>query len=41
MLNAEHVAILEQDFQAWNAWRGEDASILPDLSRANVCDAQR
>jgi hypothetical protein len=34
--NAEHVARLKQGVEAWNAWRGENRYIDPDLRRANL-----
>jgi Pentapeptide repeats (8 copies) len=39
MANEEHVALLKQGVAAWNAWRNENSSILPDLSRAGLSRA--
>jgi hypothetical protein len=36
MANDEHVAILKKGADSWNAWRGENPDILPDLSRADL-----
>jgi hypothetical protein len=36
MANAEHVARLKQGVEAWNARRGENCNIDPDLSRADL-----
>jgi hypothetical protein len=32
MSNAEHVALLRQGTDIWNAWRGENPSTRPDLA---------
>src|SRR5215469_15596602 len=37
MANPDHLAILRQGVDAWNAWRKPD--ITPDLSGANLLDA--
>jgi len=34
MANPEHLRILEQGFEVWNAWRGRHWDIFPDLSGA-------
>src|SRR5437868_1846192 len=44
MANEEHLAILRRGVEAWNAWRREHASTIPDLvgaglSKANLRDA--
>jgi uncharacterized protein YjbI with pentapeptide repeats len=39
MANDKHVALLKQGVDAWNAWRDENPDIGPDLSRANLVDA--
>ena len=31
MANEEHVALLKQGAEAWNAWRHENPDIRPDL----------
>jgi hypothetical protein len=36
MANPEHLEILRQGVKAWNAWRAEDPSVLPDLMGANL-----
>jgi Pentapeptide repeats (8 copies) len=32
----EHLEFLHQGVEAWNAWRRENLSIVPDLSEANL-----
>jgi hypothetical protein len=39
MANEEHVAILRQGVEVWNAWRGEHPDVLPDLSKADLSRA--
>jgi hypothetical protein len=39
MANDEHVALLKQGVDAWNAWRKENSGIHPDLSKANLIQA--
>jgi uncharacterized protein YjbI with pentapeptide repeats len=39
MANPEHLAILEQGVKVWNEWRREHPEILPDLSEANLHNA--
>lgn len=36
MANAEHLEILKSGVEKWNKWREENASVVPDLSRANL-----
>jgi TIR domain/Pentapeptide repeats (8 copies) len=36
MANKEHLAILEQGLDAWNAWRTANRHFLPDLRGANL-----
>src|SRR5207344_2362243 len=36
MANDEHVALLKQGVDAWNAWREENPDIRPDLSGADL-----
>jgi uncharacterized protein YjbI with pentapeptide repeats len=36
MANDEHVALLKQGVEAWNAWRRENPTVVPDLSGANL-----
>ena len=35
MANPEHLQILEQGVEAWNAWREQNEGSRPDLSRVN------
>ena len=35
----KHVAFLKQGVTAWNAWRGENLDIRPDLSGADLSEA--
>jgi uncharacterized protein YjbI with pentapeptide repeats len=39
MANDEHLRILEQGVEAWNAWRREHPDIQPDLAGANLAEA--
>ena len=39
MANDEHVAILKQGVDAWNAWRRANLGTRPDLSGADLTDA--
>ena len=39
MANDEHVALLKQGVDAWNAWREKNPDIQPDLSEANLSEA--
>jgi TIR domain/Pentapeptide repeats (8 copies) len=36
MANEEHLAILKKGVGAWNRWRGENPSAVPDLSRTDL-----
>ena len=36
MANPEHLAILQQGVEAWNAWRQEHPEVQPDLDRADL-----
>jgi len=36
MANPEHIAILKQGVEAWNAWREENPDITPDLERITL-----
>jgi hypothetical protein len=36
MANPDHLKMLRQDVDAWNAWREREPSITPDLSGANL-----
>jgi uncharacterized protein YjbI with pentapeptide repeats len=40
MADDEHLAILKQGVEAWNAWRKENPDIQPDLSGANLTGAR-
>jgi uncharacterized protein YjbI with pentapeptide repeats len=37
--NPEHLALLQQGVDVWNAWRAKEPSIRPDLSEANLRSA--
>jgi hypothetical protein len=39
MANQEHLELLRQDVDAWNAWRAKERLITPDLNRANLSEA--
>jgi Pentapeptide repeats (8 copies) len=39
MANDEHVALLKQGVEAWNAWRDENPDIRPGLARADLITA--
>jgi uncharacterized protein YjbI with pentapeptide repeats len=39
MANDEHVALLKQGVETWNAWRSEKPDIRPDLSKADLSKA--
>ena len=39
MANEDHVARLKQDTTAWNRWRGENESVIPDLRYADLSGA--
>ena len=39
MANEEHVALLKQGMDAWNAWRDKNPDILLDLSHADLFSA--
>jgi hypothetical protein len=39
MANPEHLQILEQGVETWNAWREQNTGIRPDLSKANLGEA--
>ena len=36
MANDEHIALLKQGVQAWNAWRRENPKVDPDLGGADL-----
>ncbi len=36
MANAEHLAILKKDREAWNKWREEHPEVTPDLTKADL-----
>lgn len=38
MANPEHLAILEQDVKAWNAWREKNPGGRPDLNEAHLSE---
>ena len=40
MANEEHVALLKQGMDAWNAWRDKNPDILLDLSHADLNEAK-
>jgi uncharacterized protein YjbI with pentapeptide repeats len=37
--NPEHLELLRQGVEVWNAWRAKEPSIRPDLSKANLSGA--
>jgi Pentapeptide repeats (8 copies) len=39
MANPEHLELLRQGVEVWNAWRAKEPSIRPDLSGANLSGA--
>jgi hypothetical protein len=39
MANLEHLKILGQGVETWNAWRDEHRDLSPDLSRADLSKA--
>jgi hypothetical protein len=39
MANPEHLQILKQGIEAWNAWREQHRDVRPDLSEADLHDA--
>jgi hypothetical protein len=39
--NEEHVEILRQGFKVWNAWRGANPEVRPDLIGTNLVGARR
>jgi TIR domain/Pentapeptide repeats (8 copies) len=39
MANPEHLQILKQGVETWNAWRKQHEDIRPDLSEANLSEA--
>src|SRR5436305_14148506 len=36
MANPEHIAILQDGVEAWNAWRTEQRDVEPDLMEADI-----
>ena len=36
MANEEHIALLRQGVDAWNAWRRENPDVTPDLRKADL-----
>jgi len=40
MANPEHLAILKQGVEAWNAWRKDNPDIIPDLSGTELRGAE-
>ncbi len=41
MANPEHVKLLQQGVEAWNAWRAANPSLCADLSGTDLDDAER
>jgi hypothetical protein len=39
MANSDHIAQLKKGAAVWNAWRKEKRNIRPDLSKANLSEA--
>jgi hypothetical protein len=40
MANPEHLAILKQGIEVWKKWRSENPGIKPDLSGADLLNAE-
>ncbi|MEJ2540243.1 MAG: pentapeptide repeat-containing protein [Gemmatimonadota bacterium] len=40
MANPEHLAVLAQGVEAWNAWREANEGVLPDLREADLFEAR-
>jgi hypothetical protein len=36
MANEEHLKLLKQGVDGWNAWRAKEPSVVPDLSWADL-----
>ena len=41
MADQQHLAVLKQGVAAWNAWRRQHPEIHPDLSEADLSDAEQ
>jgi len=39
MTNEEHIEILKQGVETWNKWRKKNPELIPELSGANLCQA--
>ena len=39
MADQQHLAVLKQGVAAWNTWRRQHPEILPDLSEADLSEA--
>jgi hypothetical protein len=39
MANPEHLELIRQGVKVWNAWREKEPSIVPDLTKADLCGA--
>ena len=39
MANAEHLRLLRQGVEVWNAWRAKEPTVPPDLSGADLSNA--
>ena len=40
MANPEHLQILKQGVEVWNAWRGKNPDIIPDLTEVRLSDTR-
>jgi hypothetical protein len=36
MANPEHLQILQQGVEAWNAWRNQNSDVIPNLAQADL-----
>ena len=36
MANSEHLALIKQGVEVWNAWYSKHKKVIPDLAQANL-----